>query len=136
KPVFIFSNELPVELGKGGIHKKEITPEAMQRAVRALRHHRKKMGEYNVDEYYAFATSAVRDAGNGNMFIRKMRIETGIEVKILSGEEEAQWIYEGVKQAGVLGNEVSLIMDIGGGSTEFIIADEKKIFWKKSYPLG
>lgn len=135
-PVFIYSKELPVELGKGGIHKKEITAEAMQRAIKALHTHRLKMDEFNVDEYYAFATSAVRDAENGKDFTRKMRIETGIEIKILSGDEEAAWIYEGVKYASVLGKQRSLIMDIGGGSTEFIIADEKEIFWKKSYPLG
>jgi exopolyphosphatase / guanosine-5'-triphosphate,3'-diphosphate pyrophosphatase len=136
KPSFIFVNELPVEIGKGGIHKREITPEATQRAIRALHKHRQKMSEFDIDEYYAFATSAVRDAENGKEFTRRMRIETGIEIKILSGIEEAGWIYEGVKQASVLGKEPSLIMDIGGGSTEFIIADEKEIFWKNSYPLG
>lgn len=135
-PVFIYTKELPVEIGKGGIHKKEITAEATQRAIKALHTHRLKMEEFNIDEYYAFATSAVRDAENGKEFTRKMRIETGIEIKILSGEEEAGWIYEGVKQASILDKERSLIMDIGGGSTEFIIADEKEIFWKKSYPLG
>src|SRR5580704_8449886 len=106
-PVFIYSKELPVELGKGGIHKKEITPEAIQRAAKALHAHRAKMNEFNVDEYYAFGTSAVRDAANGKDFTRRMRIETGIEIKILSGDEEAGWIYEGVKYASVLGKEPS-----------------------------
>jgi len=114
-PVFIYSKELPVEIGKGGIHRREITAEAIQRAIHALHTHRQKMGEYDIDEYYAFATSAVRDAENGKEFTRKMRIETGIEIKVLSGDEEAEWIYEGVKHASVLGNETSLIMDIGGG---------------------
>ncbi len=135
-PVFIHSKELPVEIGKGGIHKREITPEATQRAIAALHKHRAKISELGVDEYYAFATSAVRDAENGKEFTRKMYIETGVDIKILSGDEEASWIYEGVKQASILGNQHSLIMDIGGGSTEFIIADAKEIFWKKSYPLG
>jgi exopolyphosphatase / guanosine-5'-triphosphate,3'-diphosphate pyrophosphatase len=136
EPVFIYSKELPVEIGKGGIHKKEITPEAATRAARALHRHRQTMHQYAVDEYYAFATSAVRDAANGKDFTRRMRIETGVEIKILTGDEEAEWIYEGVQQASVLRKEPSLIMDIGGGSTEFIIADENEIFWKKSYPLG
>jgi exopolyphosphatase/guanosine-5'-triphosphate,3'-diphosphate pyrophosphatase len=136
KPVFIYSKELPVELGKGGIHKKEITPDAIHRAAKALHKHRQKMSEFNADEYYAFATSAVRDAANGKDFTRRMRIETGIEIKVLSGEEEAGWIYEGVKYASVLSSETAVIMDIGGGSTEFIIANDKEIFWKKSYPLG
>lgn len=136
EPVFIYSKELPVEIGKGGIHKREITAEATQRAIKALHTHRAKMDEFSIDEYYAFATSAVRDAENGKDFVRKMLIETGIEIKILSGDEEASWIYEGVKHASVLGKQHSLIMDIGGGSTEFVIADEKEIFWKNSYPLG
>lgn len=135
-PVFIYTKELPVEIGKGGIHKKEITPEATQRAIVALHTHRLKMNEFNVDEYYAFATSAVRDAENGKEFTRKMYIETGIDIKILSGDEEAGWIYEGVNHASILGEDHSLIMDIGGGSTEFIIANRQEIFWKKSYPLG
>lgn len=135
-PVFIYSKELPVEIGKGGIHKREITAEAMERAVAALHKHRQKMQEFDVEIHYAFATSAVRDAENGKEFTRKMFIETGIEIKVLSGDEEAHWIYEGVKQASVLGNHHSLIMDIGGGSTEFIIGNEWEILWKKSYPLG
>jgi len=136
KPVFIYSKELPVELGKGGIHKKEITIEATERAIVALHKHRQKMAEFNIDEYYAFATSAVRGAENGKDFTRRMLIETGIEIKVLSGDEEAAWIYEGVKYASVLGKETALIMDIGGGSTEYIIANEKELFWKGSYPLG
>src|ERR1700731_4425169 len=95
-PVFIYSKELPVELGKGGIHKAHITDEATERAVNALHLHNKTIAEH------------------------KIKKETGIEIHILSGEEEAQWIYEGVKHASVLGKQVSLIMDIGGGSTEFI----------------
>ena len=136
EPVFIYTKELPVEIGKGGIHKREITAEATQRAIKALHTHRLKMDEFDLEEYYAFATSAVRDAENGKEFVHKMHVETGIKIKVLSGDEEAGWIYEGVKHASVLGKEHSLIMDIGGGSTEFVIADEKEIFWKKSYPLG
>jgi len=135
-PVFIYSKELPVELGKGGIHKAHITPEATERAIKALHAHRKTMMEHGLQEQYAFATSAVRGADNKKEFIDRVRIETGIEINIVSGEEEAKWIYEGVKHASVLGNHTSVIMDIGGGSTEFIFANDKEIFWKKSYPLG
>lgn len=135
-PVFIYSKELPVEIGKGGIHKREITAEAMVRAIAALHQHRQKMGEFDVEAHYAFATSAVRDAENSSEFVRKIYIETGIDIQVLSGDEEAHWIYEGVKQASVLGAHHSLIMDIGGGSTEFIIGNKEEIRWKKSYPLG
>ena len=135
-PVFIYSKELPVELGKGGIHKAHITPEATERAIKALHQHNKTMAEHGIKEQYAFATSAVRGADNKKEFSDRIRIETGVEINILSGEDEAKWIYEGVKHASVLGNHISVIMDIGGGSTEFIIADAKSILWKKSYPLG
>jgi len=135
-PVFIYSKELPVELGKGGIHKAHITAEATERAIKALHAHRKIITEHGIKEQYAFATSAVRGADNKKEFTDRIRIETGIEINILSGEDEAKWIYEGVKHASVLGDQVSVIMDIGGGSTEFIIANSKEIFWKRSYPLG
>jgi exopolyphosphatase/guanosine-5'-triphosphate,3'-diphosphate pyrophosphatase len=136
EPVFIYKKELPVEIGKGGIHKGHITAEAIERAIKALHVHRKTITEYGVENFFAFATSAVRDASNGKDFAERIRIETGIDIKIVSGEEEAEWIYEGVKYSGVLGDATSIIMDIGGGSTEFIIANKHKIFWKKSYPLG
>ena len=135
-PVFIYSKELPVEIGKGGIHKARITAEATERAIKALHLHNKTIAEHDIKEQYAFATSAVRGAENKKEFTDRIRIETGVDINILSGEEEAKWIYEGVKHASVLGNHVSVIMDIGGGSTEFIIANENEIFWKKSYPLG
>ena len=135
-PVFIYSKELPVEIGKGGIHKAYITPEATERAINALHVHNKTIAEHNIKDVYAFATSAVRGAENKKEFTDRIKKETGIDIHILSGEEEAQWIYEGVKHASVLGDHVSVIMDIGGGSTEFIIANNKEIFWKKSYQLG
>ena len=135
-PVFIYKKELPVEIGKGGIHKGHITAEATERAIMALHTHNKTIAEHGIEKVYAFATSAVRDADNGEEFVKRIKIETGIDIKIVSGEEEAEWIYEGVKHASVLSDKTSVIMDIGGGSTEFIIANRNKIFWKKSYPLG
>lgn len=136
KPVFVFSEELPVEIGKGGIHKGIITEEATERAVHALRMHSVTVAEHKIKETYAFATSAVRDAKNKQEFIERIKKDTGIDIHIVSGDEEAQWIYEGVKYASVLGEQTSVIMDIGGGSTEFIIANSQQVFWKKSYPLG
>jgi|SRR6185437_4616625 len=135
-PLFIYKKELPVEIGKGGIHKGHITAEAIERAIKALHIHNKTIAEHRIEKVYAFATSAVRDADNGQDFVKRIKIETGIDIKIVTGEEEAEWIYEGVKHASVLSDNTSVIMDIGGGSTEFIIANKNQIFWKKSYPLG
>lgn len=136
KPKFIFSEELPVEIGKGGIHKGIITEEATERAVNALRLHSVTIAEHKVKDVYAFATSAVRDAKNKAEFIERIKKDTGVDIHVLSGDDEAKWIYEGVRYASILGDQTSVIMDIGGGSTEFIIANSQQVFWKKSYPLG
>ena len=93
---------------------------------------------------YAFATSAVRDAKNGASFAEMIKDNFGFDVKIIDGDNEAEFIYYGVMSslndriaAGEISkDDVFLTMDIGGGSVEFIISSFDKIFWKKSFPLG
>lgn len=125
-----------VKIGKGGINKGLITGAAWQRALNALKNFRQIIDEYQVNEVFATATSAIRNARNGEELAIEITASTGIPVKIISGEQEAEYIYFGVKQALTLGRENSLIMDIGGGSVEFIIGNEKEALWKKSYEIG
>jgi exopolyphosphatase/guanosine-5'-triphosphate,3'-diphosphate pyrophosphatase len=132
----LYNNKLPVKLGKSGIDKKEIRPDAITRGLNALERHLQTIGEYQVEKTYAFATSAIRSARNGDQFVKLAKQRCGIDVEIINGEREAELIYYGVKQAVKLTEEKVLILDIGGGSNEFIIADKNTIFWKKSYPLG
>jgi exopolyphosphatase/guanosine-5'-triphosphate,3'-diphosphate pyrophosphatase len=132
----LHNNKLPVKLGKSGIDKKEIRPDAITRGLNALERHLQTIGEHNVEKTYAFATSAIRSARNGDQFVKLAKQRCGIDVEIINGEREAELIYYGVKQAVRLTGEKVLILDIGGGSNEFIIADKETIFWKKSYPLG
>lgn len=132
----LYNNKLPVKLGKSGIDKKEIRPDAITRGLNALERHLQTIGEYKVEKTYAFATSAIRSARNGDQFVKLAKQRCGIDVEIINGEREAELIYYGVKQAVKLSEEKVLILDIGGGSNEFIIADKDTIFWKKSYPLG
>jgi exopolyphosphatase/guanosine-5'-triphosphate,3'-diphosphate pyrophosphatase len=73
---------------------------------------------------------------NGKKFIAQVKKETGLKIQVISGEREAELIYYGVRESIVMNEEKQLIMDIGGGSTEFIIANSKKIFWKKSFDIG
>ena len=89
----------------------------------------------SVKKILAFGTSALRVANNGAEIIQKIITETGIETCIISGEEEATYIYEGVASAMKI-DQKSLIVDIGGGSVEFIIGNEKEIFWKQSFEIG
>ncbi|MDF2438331.1 MAG: exopolyphosphatase [Bacteroidota bacterium] len=132
----IFQAKLPVKLGEGGINENLIQPEPFQRGIKALRQHQKTIEQYNVDKVYAFATSAVRDARNGKEFVEKLKLETGFEVNVIDGDQEAEYIYYGVCEAVAMTDQTSLIVDIGGGSVEFIIGNKKDIFWKQSFQLG
>jgi len=132
----IYNNKLPVKLGKSGIDKKEIRPDAITRGLNAIDRHLQTIREYNSEKTFAFATSAVRSARNGEQFVKMIHQRFNLEVDIINGDREAELIYYGVKQAVQLNNEKILILDIGGGSNEFIIADRDNVYWKKSYPLG
>ena len=132
----LYNNKLPVKLGKSGIDKKEIRPDAITRGLNAIERHLQIIEEYKAEKTFAFATSAVRSARNGDQFVKMAKQRFNLDVEIINGEREAELIYYGVKQAVSLSGDKVLILDIGGGSIEFIIADKDTIFWKKSYPLG
>jgi len=132
----LYSDKLPVKLGMRGIDKKEIRPEAITRGLNAIEKHLNTINEFKPDKTYAFATAAIRSARNGDQFVKAVRQKFNIDIEVIDGNREAELIYYGVKQAVKLGTEPVLILDIGGGSNEFIIANDEQIFWKKSYPLG
>lgn len=134
--VILFKEKVSVRIGEGGISKGYITEEAAQRALKALSRFKEVISAEGVHSSFATATSAIRNAINGTEFTGRIYNELGIEVRIISGDEEAETIYYGVKRAVSLTDEVVLIMDIGGGSIEFIIGNNTDIFWKKSFELG
>ena len=129
-------SEIPVKLGKGGIDKKEIRPDAITRGINALEKHLQTAAGFGAEKIVACATSAIRTARNSEHFIKSVREKFGIEIEIISGDREAELIYLGVKLAMILDHEKTLILDIGGGSNELIIGNADQILWKKSYPLG
>src|SRR5258706_4740925 len=132
----LLRDRLPVRIGVGGINQNVITKEGVSRAVNALVQFKNKMDAYGVSDVFAFGTSALRNAENRGEVISKIKDATGIETQIISGDEEAMYIYHGVNLALNLGKEKSLIMDIGGGSVEFIIGNGEEIFWKQSFEIG
>ena len=132
----IYKSNLPVKLGKEGFVGGMISSLAIERGIEALQFHKNSIKEYKCDKVFAFATSAIRSAVNGSDFTKIVKTKLDIDIQIISGETEAELIYLGVKNAIKLKEEIVLIIDIGGGSTEFIIANNEKIFWKNSYPLG
>ncbi|HET8964359.1 MAG TPA: exopolyphosphatase [Chitinophagales bacterium] len=132
----ICQTKISVKLGEGGITKGFIAPESFQRGIDALKMHRLTIQLHNAETVIAFATSAIREAVNGKDFIAEAKKTTKIDVEMISGDREAELIYYGVRDAVEMSEKASLIIDIGGGSTEFIIASKYKVFWKKSFLLG
>jgi exopolyphosphatase/guanosine-5'-triphosphate,3'-diphosphate pyrophosphatase len=125
-----------VKLGEGGITKKIITENAFARGISAIEKHLLRVNEFGVTKIYAFATSAIRDASNGKDFIKAVQDRFDIYVLIIPGDREAEMIYRGVRLSMEMDEKPVLILDIGGGSNEFIIANKKEIFWKHSFNLG
>ncbi|MFP5471858.1 MAG: exopolyphosphatase [Bacteroidia bacterium] len=131
----LLKTKIPVKLGKDGLGKNIISPDAFERGINALTEHQKTIKEYKCEKTYAFATSAIRSTTNGAEFVAQVKQNLGIKINVISGDKEAEYIYEGVKQAIEIPSN-SCIMNIGGGSTEFIICNREEILWKKSYQLG
>jgi exopolyphosphatase/guanosine-5'-triphosphate,3'-diphosphate pyrophosphatase len=132
----VYEEKLPTKIGMGGINQGIITHEATERAIAVLKGYRQTVDAMGVEQTLAFGTSAFRSAHNQLEVISKIKEATGFEIKVISGEEEADFIYKGVRAAVKLGHQNSLIVDIGGGSVEFIMANEYEIFWKQSYEIG
>ncbi len=131
--------KLPVMLGRGGISDGRITPEAMQRGLDALMNFTGQAREAGIrpDEIQAFATSAVRSASNSAGFLSRILEETGLRVQVIEGRTEAEMIFRGVAASGALeGLGTALVMDIGGGSVEFILTQDKNIAWLESFEIG
>jgi exopolyphosphatase/guanosine-5'-triphosphate,3'-diphosphate pyrophosphatase len=132
----LYKEKIPVKLGQGGINQNQIVPDAQKRAFHTLKHFRNLIDGENINQVFAFATSAVRNAENGVEFVARIKEELDIHVNVISGDEEAQLIYEGINLSGSLNGRTNLMMDIGGGSVEFIIGTSQEIFWKRSFEIG
>lgn len=133
----ISSTKVTSRLGQGGINDGTITPEAMKRGLDAIDTHMKTLASLGkVDRIVAIGTSAMRNAANADEFSRAVEEKYGFGIKVISGDEEARTIFDGVKQVMPLGRERVLILDIGGGSCEFVIANKDGVAWAHSYELG
>ncbi len=136
KVIEVYKNQIPVKLGEGGINQRLIAPQAFQRGLDALASFRDALNEHGIGQVKAYATSALRDASNGTDFIEQAQQLHQIQIELITGEQEAELIYNGIKHSFELPDANILVMDIGGGSVEFIIGKKDRIFWKKSYPIG
>ena len=132
----LFKTKLPVKLGAGGFSENVLMPNRMARGVDALYSYKNVIDSLEVKDVRVFATSAVREASNGKVFVAKVKKHLNFDMEVISGDREAELIFEGVVQTTGEIKEDFLIMDIGGGSTEFIFVRDQKPLWRKSYLLG
>lgn len=132
----LHSEKQAVKLGEGGLTDGLIRPAPMQRAKDTLLHYSQEAERQGCQRTLAFGTSAMRDARNADQLIDWAKETLGLGIAVISGEEEARLITEGVRMAVRMDERPCLIMDIGGGSTEFIIANAQQVFWQRSYQLG
>lgn len=114
---------------------RKISEEGIVRNIDALNKFAQQAKEYGAEKILAMATSAVRDAKNGSEFIKRAYEESGVDIKIISGEAEATLGYKGVV-AGFKNNSSIVVIDIGGGSTEFILGEGSKLKEAKSLDIG
>lgn len=132
----IHKEKQAVKLGKSGINSGVIAEDAFKRGLNAMTYYAEEIKKYNCDQTLAIATSAMRDSKNAPEFIKEVLAETGITIEVISGQREAEFIQKGVALS--LPNELTdyVIMDVGGGSTEFIIVKNSEVIWSRSYNLG
>lgn len=126
-----------VKLGEGGINAGVIAPAAFERGLTALTRFRRIMDSRGVTKALACGTSALRGAANAKEFADQARTVAGIDIKVINGNEEALLIYKGVRRGVQIPyDEEVLLIDIGGGSVEFIVADHQQAKLLRSLKLG
>ena len=123
-------------IGEGVDNTKMLSSAAMDRSIDALKKLKKQALSEGIDDIKAIATSAVRDALNKDEFLKRAKLELDLDIEVISGEKEAELGFAGVISG--IDREVKnvLVIDIGGGSTEFIIGNSKGIKYAKSLDVG
>ena len=125
-----------VRLGRGCFTTGKLSSESMDLAVRALANFQLLARVRGVDRMRAVATSAVREAKNRASFIRRIQRETGLDVEVISGDEEARLIFYAARHALGLDGGPFLLVDVGGGSVELVLAKNGRALWMQSVKLG
>jgi exopolyphosphatase/guanosine-5'-triphosphate,3'-diphosphate pyrophosphatase len=127
---------VPLRLGFDVFEKGEISPQKAEKLVKTIRSYKLLLDVYEVKHLISAATSAMRDAINGSDILAQVKNETDIDIKIISGEEEASYIYENHVADNMNSMESYLYIDVGGGSTELTFFSDGKLVSKQSFNIG
>jgi exopolyphosphatase/guanosine-5'-triphosphate,3'-diphosphate pyrophosphatase len=127
---------VPLRLGFDVFETGTISKEKVNRIVETIKAYKHLLNIYEVKHLKACATSAMRDALNAQDILRQVKLETGIEIKIISGDEEASYIYENHVAENLETGHTYLYIDVGGGSTELTFFSNGKLSFKESFNIG
>ncbi len=127
---------VPLRLGFDVFDKGEISPAKTEKIIKTIKSYKLLLDVYEVKHLRACATSAMRDATNAAEIIKKVKTETGISIEVISGQEEASFIYENHIAENMTGDESYLYIDVGGGSTELTFFSDGKLIFKESFNIG
>jgi exopolyphosphatase/guanosine-5'-triphosphate,3'-diphosphate pyrophosphatase len=125
-----------IRLGEGINTAGYLNGEAMQRAITVCQHFTEMANAAGAQEIIAVATSATRDARNRMIFINRLKNEADLDVRVISGLEEARLIYRGAASGARLDESTALFLDIGGGSTELIAGNHSQYFYLDTLDVG
>ena len=125
-----------IRLGAGGLDGRALTENAMHNGLQALSQFRRLADSHRVDEVIAAATSAVREAENGRLFLDRIRDTTGIRPKVISGSEEAHLIHRAAVYGVDVGTDSAVVIDIGGGSVELTVGSDQGAALARSLKIG
>lgn len=127
---------VPLRLGFDVFDKGEISEEKTVKIIKTIKSYKLLLDVYDVKHIKACATSAMRDAANSPQLIKRIKDETGIDIEIISGDQEASFIYENHIAEQLAKDESYLYIDVGGGSTELTFFSDGELLFKKSFNIG
>ena len=134
-PKVLFRERVYVKLAKGGVE--QIAADAFDLGVSTMKRFSEIMNQHEVHQYKALGTATLRQAANAHQFIESVAVQSGLIIETIDGESEAQLIKEGVALAiPEVSSSPTIIMDIGGGSVEYILHQEGMATWHHSFPVG
>ena len=123
-------------LGRGFFETQQLQPESIALTARAVANFATEARPLALRSIRVIATSAARDARNQAEFLRAIEDAAGLQVEIISGEQEAKWAFAGVTSGPGFGNDLLAVLDLGGGSTEIILGESRSPYFHQSFPLG
>ena len=130
----VFRKRVFVKLGTSNLN--FIEPKAYQRGLDTLQEFKEILTKYQCENFTVFGTSTIRNASNADKFCHEVKQNIGIDIIKISGQREAELIYKGIKLSFPFDEKSAMIMDIGGGSVEFIIANATQVFYTESFKIG